>query len=288
MSGNAWMVSLLVVAWAAFGTRASAVSLEEVKQERLPAVVALPEFSRVGKAGDTVFVLRGQLRESTEKRVHNLVRAVQRDVRRRFLAGKDKSGLRPVDVCVFDSAQAYRRFSAEVLGDDHDPTDRGFYVPYRRILAVDISRGDGPLRHELVHPLLADDPGALPYWMDEGIAMLYASALRSKRGFRFRVDHRLGYVSSAKKAGRLPWLAELAASDDRDVYGARYRAYYGLGQYLLLYLDRRGRLEKFVKAMRGGPSSAERQLKVLKKFVSRKKFLSWVERLESARRASER
>ena len=265
---------------AALAVLCMAVSLEEVKHERHPRVQALPELARIGAAGDTIFILRGHLSKNRKMQIESIVRAVHRDVKRRFLPNRDKTGLRPVDVCVFASSEAYRRFAKEVMGTDEYGADRGFFVPYRRLIVVDLGRGVGGFRHELVHVLLRDEFSSLPDWLDEGMAALYVTAKWTKKGYRFLVNFRLRQLRAARAAGRLPDLAKLAASDDRDVYGANYEAYYALARYLLLYLDRRGQLEKFFTRIRSAPRSEAGQLKVLQQFIDYDAFLKWTDELE--------
>lgn len=258
-----------------------AVSLEEVKHERHRSVEALPELVRIGAAKDTIFILRGRLSKNSKKQAERIVRQVHQDVKRRFSGDRDKSGLRPVDVCVFASSESYRKFAKEVMGNDEYATDRGFFVPYRRLIVVDLGRGIGGLRHELVHALLRDEFGTLPDWLDEGLAALYVTAKWTKKGYKFQVNFRLRQLRAAREAGTLPDLAKLAASDDRDVYGKNYEAYYSLARYLLLYLDRQDRLEKFFSKIRSAPRSKEGQLKVLKKFVDYDAFLKWTDEIDT-------
>lgn len=257
-----------------------AVSLEEVKHERHPSVQALPELARIGAAGDTIFILRGRLSKDRAKQTERITRQVHQDVKRRFLTSRDKSGLRPVDVCVLASSKAYRKFAKQVMGNDEYATDRGFFVPYRRLIVVDLGRGVGGLRHELVHALLRDEFGALPDWLDEGMAALYVTAKWTKKGYKFQVNFRLRQLRAARKAGRLPDLAKLAASDDREVYGKDYEAYYSLARYLLLYLERQGKLDKFFKKIRSAPRSTKGQLEVLRQFVDYGVFLRWTDELD--------
>jgi hypothetical protein len=258
-----------------------AVSLEEVKHERHPGVQSLPELARIGAAKDTIFILRGRLPKRRAEQVERITRQVHQDVNRRFLPSRDKSGLRPVDVCAFASSKAYREFAKEVMGSDEYGTDRGFFVPYRRLIVVDLGRGIGGLRHELVHALLRDEFGTLPDWLDEGMAALYVTAKWTRKGYRFQVNFRLRQLRAARAAGRLPDLLKLAASDDREVYGKNYEAYYALARYLLLYLERQGRLGKFFEKIRSAPRSKEGQLKVLRQFVDYDAFLKWTDDLDT-------
>jgi len=266
------------------GGQVFAVSLEEVKHERHRSVEALPELARIGAAGDTIFILRGRLSKNRAKQIERITRQVHRDVKRRFPGDRDKAGLRPVDVCVFATSKLYRKFAKEVMGSDEYGADRGFFVPYRRLVVADLGRGVGGLRHELVHALLRDEFGSLPDWLDEGLAALYVTAKWTKKGYRFQVNFRLRQLRAARGAGRLPDLEKLAASDDREVYGKNYEAYYALSRYLLLYLERQGRLGKFFEKIRSAPRSKEGQLKVLRQFVDYDAFLKWADGLDTETR----
>jgi len=272
---------VIVTVLLSFGLEALAVSLEEVKHERPPAVASLPEFARVGAQGDTILILRGRIPKKRAKRIEKLVRAIHREVKRRFLGKQDKSGLRPVELCLFESTRAYRRFVTEILGADHDQSDLGFYLPYRRLVAANLERGLRTLRHEMVHPMLEDDARWLfPHWMMEGLASLFDRVERTRKGFRFLTDHRLADVRAAIAAKTLPTLEQLAASDDRDVYGSNFRLYYGMGRYLLMYLDRKGELDKFVLAVRKAERKKGWQVKALRQFIDTKKFRVWIDSLK--------
>ena len=59
----------------------------------------------------------------------------------------------------------------------------GVYLEFTHHATVRDNASVGNLRHELVHPLLGDDYPAIPAWLNEGIASLYGSAKRGKRGF---------------------------------------------------------------------------------------------------------
>lgn len=263
----------LFLAWS---SPLGAVSLEEVKHERASSVTELPEFARIGNTGDTILILRGHLSAKRAKAMASLARAIHRDVKLRFLSAADRSGRRPVDVCLFQATRAYRTFVTEVMGPDHDQSDLGFYVPYRRMVVANLERGLKTLRHEIVHPLLEDDTGTLPHWATEGLASLYDSVDRTKKGIRFRLDHRMADVRRALAAGTLPGPAELARSDDRDVYGPAHQTYYGLGRALLLYLDRQGKLARFVRALRSQERKPGWQTAVLKRHVDWPKFIRWL------------
>ena len=247
--------------------------------ERHPRVSKEPVLARIEEEGQTPIVMRGKIEKKRAKQMEQLARAVQRDVTRRFLSDKDKSGLPPVDLCLFASTRSYREFVEEIFGKGYDVSDWGFYVPRRRLVVANIGASRGNLRHELTHALLGDDFPDMPDWLNEGLGSLYGSAVRTKKGFRFLVNYRLRHLRQKLKAGLLPDLDELANSTRQDVYGLNSLAYYALSRYLLLYLDHKGKLEEFVRKLRKGPLTPGRQLKLLEEYVDYDAFIKWTKKL---------
>jgi hypothetical protein len=250
------------------------------EHKRHPGVEALTEFARIEEKGQTKFILRGKLSKKRAKQMERLARAVQRDVISRFLSDKDKSNLPAVDMCLFETSKSYEKFVRAVYADDDDHSALGFYSPPHRMVVANLGRSVGNLRHEMVHALLGDDYEQIPAWLNEGFGSLYGTAAWTKKGFRFLVNYRLRHLRAARKDGSLPKLEELAASTHKDVYGHKSMAYYGLARYLLLYLDRRGKLDEFVRKMRSKPATAEWQLQVLKEYIDYAAFLKWTTKLK--------
>ncbi|MBN2494847.1 MAG: hypothetical protein JXR96_09685 [Deltaproteobacteria bacterium] len=242
-------------------------------------VAAEPVLARIEQAGQTRIVMRGRLGKKRARQMELLARAVQKDVARRFLTARDKSGLPPVDMCLFASTRAYRSFVDEAFWKGYDVSDWGFYVPGRRLVVANVGASRGNLRHELTHALLGDDFPDIPDWLNEGLGSLYGSAVQTRKGFRFLVNYRLRHLRKALADRQLPSLEDLARSGRRDVYGPRSLAYYALSRYVLLYLDGRGKLDAFVRELRAGPLTAGRQLAVLKKYVDYEAFIAWTRKL---------
>ena len=251
-------------------------------------VDALPVIARIQEKDGTRFVLRGRLGRKRAARMARLAQAMVRDVSRRFLQQRDGSKRAPVDVCLFATTRAYRAFVQGVYGDDAEHSELGFYSPSRRLVVANLGRSAGNLRHELVHPLLGDDFDDLPAWLNEGLGALYGSARRTRSGFRFLVNYRLRHLQAARRAGRLPSLDELAASTEREVYGDDAGTYYALARYLLLYLEREGKLDTFVRTLRAKPVTTAWQRTVLRRFVDQQAFLVWTGKLRYPRRSGSR
>ncbi|MBN2498958.1 MAG: hypothetical protein JXR96_30490 [Deltaproteobacteria bacterium] len=258
---------------------AGAVSLEGSAQpERDPAVTALPALGRVGELGQTRYCLRGRLDRKRAAELVRLARDLHADVSRRFLRGRHpKAELPPVEVCLFASPADYLAFTQTLFGTGNTISDYGFYSPLRRLVLADLSIGTANLRHELVHPLLFDEFGELPYWLNEGLAELYATAGRKGRAFVLRPEaSRLRRLRRALRAGELPSLDALARSGYREVYGPQHGLYYGMGIGVLGFLERRGKLDAFVRELARKPMTAERQQRMLGRFVGQKAFTDWL------------
>ena len=263
---------------------AHGVSLDEVRHELNPAVEALPVLGRFGLANQTRLVVRGRVSAARSRQLLKLIRVERVDLFRRFGHGGDHSGTRPIQVCLFAKTEAYRVFVRSVFGADTFEDDLGFFAPYQRVVGVDLRRGTAALRHELVHALLFDAPGRLPYWAEEGLASLYAGGKAGTKGaFTFQKDHRLDALRNAKVAGQLPGFGKLTASDDRQVYGQRWRSYYALGRFVMLYLQRHGKLSTFVAAARKAPKNPAAQRGLLQAYVKPKPFWKWVDGLGESR-----
>ena len=245
-----------------------------------PAVSALPVLGRIERPGATRIVIRGALPKKLARRMVRLAGGVAADVERRFLTGEDKSGLPPVDLCLFATQKTYDAFVAKAYPEDRDPSPLGFYLPGRRLIVANVGRSPGNLRHELAHALLGDDWPDMPDWINEGLGSLYGTAAWQKKGFRFLVNYRLRHLKAAKRAGDLPDLHDLAESGRMQIYGPRAMVWYGLSRYVLLYLDRRGELTKFIRELRAGAPTAGRQRALLTRYVDWGRFLKWVDRLK--------
>ncbi|MCG8423349.1 MAG: DUF1570 domain-containing protein [Proteobacteria bacterium] len=257
--------------------------------QRHPVVAALPEIARFD-SGMTVIILRGKLTARRARRMTRLARAVYRDVNQRFVGPRfvQMDGVRrdrrkpiPVDFCLFDSNRSYHAFVTAVFGaGDHSPM--GFYSPAKRVAVANLARSVGNLRHELVHPLVGDDFAKIPAWLNEGLGSLYGTARQTQRQgrrFRFVVNYRLRHFRAADRRGQLPALGDLASSSHRQVRGDTAATYYAMSRYVLLYLDRRGQLDEFYRAMRARAPTPARQLALLQRYIDYDEFLAWARKL---------
>ncbi len=246
--------------------------------DRHPEVRALPVIGRIS-GGATQLVLRGRMSAQRARRVVRMARATVFDVATRFLRDEPMAGRPPVDVCVFYSRREYDRFVRALYGAQVMPR-YGFYLESERLLVVNLSRSVVNLKHEIVHPLLRDDFGGIPDWMNEGLAALYGTARHRGGSYRFVVNNLLRDLSRARRLRELPTLEQLAASDYDDVHGRNWRFWYATGSLLLLYLERAGRLEEFYRAARASEITDEGQLTLLRQNVDYAQFVAWTRKLD--------
>ena len=117
---------------------------------------------------------------------------------------------------------------------------------------MDISTGGGTLVHEIVHPFVAANLPGCPDWFNEGLGSLYEQS--SERGGQIigLTNWRLAGLQEAIRAGRAPALAELVATSQDEFYGSRSGLYYAEARYLLYYLQEKGLLGRFYRALAAG------------------------------------
>lgn len=251
-------------------------SVEGIEQPH-PEVLGLPILARL-RGGSTTLIIRGRLSPELADRVARTARATYRDVNRRFVPTVKRSGRRAVDVCVFESNADYQRFVLDMYGE-RAPFAHGFYLSSHRMVAADVSVGLGNLRHEIVHPLIKDAYPDIPDWLNEGMASLYGGARYQRGKYRFGVDFRLRHLLRSMRRRTAPGFVDLALSDYDTVHGPRERAFYATGRYLLLYLDRSGRLVDFLGQMAASTPTTSHQLNVLRRHARERSFWRWVRRL---------
>jgi hypothetical protein len=246
-----------------------------LKPEGVAALVRLPVIGRID--GPTPVVVRGHVARARAAAILRQARGVHADVSRRFLTISNRRS-QPVQVCVFEDARDYWAFVHEVFGEG-DYSSLGFYRGDVRIAVVNLSRGVGNFRHELVHPLLGDDFPGIPTWLNEGIGALYGTANVSGRRIGFLLNYRLRDLHRAIREGTLPDFAGLTGSTGAEVHGASAAVYYAMSRYLLLYLERRGQLDRFYRDARNGPHDPASMLTRLQDLTSYDAFVAWAGKL---------
>lgn len=242
-----------------------------------PAAVIerLPVLGTVAR-GRTRVVVRGEVSQRRAREVLAVVDDVVQDVQRRLTAPSATPD-RDITLCLLPDAARLRQVAMAAFGEVI--SDLGFYRPDHRIAFANLGNSIGNLRHELVHSLIGDDFPRIPAWLTEGIASLYGTAKAGRHGFEFLVNYRLRDLQSALKAGDLPTIDELAASTPVDVRGPRAMVWYALARYVLLYVDRAGKLGEMYGKLRAAAGDAKAQRAVLAAYVDDEAFQAWARKL---------
>jgi hypothetical protein len=239
-------------------------------------IMRQPVIGRID-LGPTPVVIRGRIPRREVPGLVALARLVHSDVNRRFVAPRD-SMHPPVDLVLYDDDDEYQ---ALALGYARVPAGQGFYRPDARVAAVNLTRGRGNLRHELVHPLIVDDFPQIPAWLNEGIASMYGGA-RVRRGkLVFVANYRTFDLQMAIAERTLPGRNRLAFAGRAELYGPEGAVYYAVSQHVVLYLDRVGKLEAYYRAVRANPSVRGAALAAT---VDWRRFVRWARLLHEGRR----
>ncbi len=233
----------------------------------------LPQLATIER-GRAKVVVHGRVARGKQREVVALADQVIGDVARRF-TGSTGDPRAQIRLCLLPDLASYREAAGAF---DDIPSDWGFYRPDHRVAIANLGASIGNLRHELVHPLIGDDFPRIPAWLNEGIAALYGTAKWNGKRFEFLVNYRLRDVKRAIADGTLPTIAELAASTDDDVRGSRAMVYYGMARYVLLFVERQGKLSKLYGELRDAKDVAA-QTKVLTSYVDDAAFVAWANKL---------
>jgi len=267
--GHAGAMRALVILIAFTG-----VAHAESEAKRVGKMVdSLPELAKLERGRARVTV-RGPIAKAKQKEVVGVADQVISDVARRFTA-KDGDAQPTITLCLLPTNEQYREAAAAF---DDTPSDWGFYRPDHRVAIANLGASIGNLRHELVHPLIGDDFPRIPAWLNEGIAALYGTAKWNGKRFEFLVNYRLKDLQAAIKDGTLPTLAELAASTDKDVRGPKAMTYYAMARYVLLFVEKKGKLSELYGELRDA-KDVDAMKKVLASYVDEAKFLAWAGKL---------
>lgn len=232
----------------------------------------LPELGTITR-GRTRVVVRGEVTRARAKEALALVDQVIADVQRRFTA-PTKTPDRDITLLLLPDDARFAKVARDAFGGM--PSDMGFYRPDHRVALANLGNSIGNLRHELVHPLLGDDFPLIPAWLNEGIAALYGTARPTRRGgFEFLVNYRLRDLQKALAAGTAPTLDQLAASTSDDVRGDRAMVWYATARYVLLFVDRTGKLGELYARLRSAAGDPRAQRTILGEYVDEAAFHKW-------------
>jgi hypothetical protein len=235
-----------------------------------------PIIGRIDE-GPTPVIIRGRVPHREVPALVALARMVHNDVNRRFVAPRE-SAHPPVDLVLYEDDDEYQ---AIALGYARVPAGQGFYRPDARVAAVNLARGRGNLRHELVHPLIVDDFPQIPAWLNEGIASMYGGARVRRGDFMFVANYRLYDLQMAIAQRTLPGRNRLAFAGRAELYGPDGATYYAVSQHVVLFLERIGKLDAYYRAVRADPMVRGVALAAA---VDWRRFVRWARHLREGHR----
>ena len=152
-----------------------------------------------------------------------------------------------ITILLFRDAKTYKHW-AKKLYKNADPPYFGYYRPGDRTMVMNIATGTGTLVHELTHALIVYDFPAVPLWFNEGLASLHEGCRVLGDNIIGVVNWRLPALQKAVRAKKLRPLRELITRD--DFYGRQRGLNYAQARYFVMYMQKRGLLQKFYKHFR--------------------------------------
>jgi hypothetical protein len=233
---------------------------------------ALPELAKIERGRARVTV-RGTVASKKQREVVAVADQVVADVARRFTSA-DGDAHREIRLLLLPTNEQYREAASAF---DDTPSDWGFYRPDLRVAIANLGASIGNLRHELVHPLIGDDFPRIPAWLNEGIAALYGTAKWNGKRFEFLVNYRLRDLQKAIADGSVPTIDELAKSTDADVRGKRAMVFYAMSRYVLLFVEKQGKLSSLYSELRAAKLADHG--KILASYVDDDTFIAWAKKL---------
>lgn len=204
----------------------------------------LPDEFSVTVAGPFVLVSQ-EPREAAHARAARIDR-VAAELERSFLVDQPKN---LIDVWLFADTESYREYTRTYLGD-WPRTLNGYYAPRLHAVVVNLESGERTLAHEIVHPLLEASFPDCPAWFAEGLASLYEATAERDGRLVGVVDKGAGRLQRALSRRRLPSLAALTVSTDREFYDDPRATNYLQARYLLYYLQEHELLADYYVAFR--------------------------------------
>ena len=172
----------------------------------------------------------------------------------------------PVDVWLYKDARSYEKHVFETFGE-HPDTPYGF--ANERGLFMDISTGGGTLVHEMVHPLMGANFPACPPWYNEGLASLYEAVGERQGQLHGFPNWRLPGLKEHIRAGSLMSLEDLMAQSSRQFYDEDPGSNYSQSRYLLYYLQERGKLHDYHRALVANIEQDPTGIETLKQVLGR-------------------
>jgi len=142
-----------------------------------------------------------------------------------------EDGTPPIRVLIFDDQQQLTRLMSSAHPDL--PTRRAFFLAEAESRTIYACRGDRlreDLQHEATHALLHATVGALPLWLDEGLAEYFEVGPGDEKEVRRRIET----LMAERREGWSPDLERLESVDSiRDMTSLDYREAWAWARLML-------------------------------------------------------
>lgn len=154
-----------------------------------------------------------------------------------------------LDIWLFKDKTSYEKHCRAIFHTEPD-TPYGFFSAKDRALVMNIATGGGTLVHEIVHPFMAANFPNCPAWFNEGLGSLYEQSGEENGRIHGYTNWRLAGLQSAIRRKRVPSMAKLCATTERQFYEEDKGTNYAQARYLCYYLQEQGLLEDYYRRFR--------------------------------------
>jgi hypothetical protein len=154
-----------------------------------------------------------------------------------------------IDIYLFHDADSYES-GVKALTGETPTTPYGFYSKQHEAMFMNIATGGGTLVHEIVHPFVEADLPNAPAWLNEGLGSLFEQSAERRGHIIGLTNWRLAGLQHALARGHVPSFKTLSHYGDNEFYGDDTGVNYAASRYLLYYMQERGILLDFYRAVR--------------------------------------
>ena len=190
------------------------------------------------------FVVAGNMRTDTLKQyARNLVKWSANQYRRHYFKYNPDEIL---TIYLMRNKQTYEIACQRLMNFTPD-TPYGFFSNSNRLLMMNIATGGGTLVHEMFHAYVPANFPAMPAWCNEGFASLYEQSGTVNGNIVGLVNWRLAGLQTAIRNKTTIPLKKLISTTTDQFYGSQSGLHYAMARYLCLYLQEKGKLNKFYK-----------------------------------------
>jgi hypothetical protein len=154
----------------------------------------------------------------------------------------------PVEALVFRDTESFRAYLESHYPEK--PAIAGYYDRVNRRILADMGCGIPVFTHEYCHSLFEDDIGLLAPWVNEGLPCLFENFRLEGGSVVGEGDGRLALVRRPVQTGRAPALGRFLELGATEFYGSERSFNFMMASAFCLYLEDRGKLNRFYADLR--------------------------------------